>query len=316
MSATSNAASVSAPASPAAPSRFDPATAARSLRLEGTCRIDDWLAGMEALERHLVVLRARAKEHSRYKKWILIVVWLAVPVVFFFLGPPAGVGMLAAAVAASVALRWVGRAPPDMPRIKMVAGLLSILAPDIDPAAKVRLDVDLGDVATPKKMTGSEALDPKVDARATAPRTEKGLAKSGFKVKRSVYVDPWLTATIPLGEGVRLQIRQVERAVKFDKSWRNPRGKSKSKFKFVRRTLFGVRVVAPAARFAVAQRRSSLADTQLAVTPDGEHIRVEARRVLKRQGLEPNGVNPRRFAEVVGLACSQLEPVQTLRRTA
>jgi hypothetical protein len=197
-------------------------------------------------------------------------------VVAFNFGIIATVAVLAVTIALGYFWLWTRRIDVSNNFREFVIPVLSVFREDIEPAQPVHLELDLSSpTAAPKKQGESPAYSVGVY----------------HKVIDTTYVDPWMSAEAVLVDGTRLSWRVSDSIRERKKTKRNPRGKYKTKTKYMKKTNLEVTLGLRKKTYEL----TAPADAE--VTSDAKRNVVVQERLIRSESLDP--IDPRALIDLI-----------------
>jgi hypothetical protein len=209
-----------------------------------------------------------------------IALTIALMVVFSNMGwpAPAAIPMLvvvAGMIAAGYFWLWTRKIDLSNNFRQFMLPVLTVLRDDFDPTQQIHVRLDLASpTAKEKKQSQS---DPYPSGRY-------------YKVVDSIYLDDWMSVDAVLVDGTKLSWRVVDSIRERRKTKKNPRGKIKTKTKYLKKTEVEVRM---------ALRKKTYALPQAAGGEPGDAKRniVKTSREVRTESLDP--VDPRALLDLI-----------------
>lgn len=222
-----------------------------------------------------------------------IVLMIIASIVFSKMGWPAvawvGIAVVAVVMVGSGYLYfWTRRIDVSNNFRQFGLPVLTVFREDIDAAQPVHLDLDLSSpTVKAKKQSESEPY-------------KEGVY---YKVIDSIYLDPWMKASVMLVDGSKLSWTVTETIRERRKTKRNARGKHKTKTKYSKKTDVEVELGLKKKLYEL-----TAGPPEGEVTSDEKRSKVRLSRELKTDSLEP--VDPKALIDLVADVYRSASPVK------
>jgi hypothetical protein len=171
---------------------------------------------------------------------------------------------------------------------------------DIASKDKVRLKLDLAGPSDAKVVRRGEVKH-----------------KGKKKINETVYSDPWCHLDAPLTAGSHITLDIANTYTRRDVRWKNPRGKSKQKFKWKKMVVVRAGMFPDASRFAfdraAVEKGSGQGGLRLKKRFEGEAVAMKTKRKFKSVGSAPpaESIQPKEIVAMFLKLESLIRPVPT-----